>query len=217
MLSGKGQSGGQRSMRRTIAMGYEQIPERAVVALATIGEALSGRRERDSAVDIFDQQLRRAAKDGSAIQRSQSLLGLVAADAVDVAAIGRKCDARVASGRWRHYLRIAHGGEMSKPQRLQTALFAHVQKVLAILREGRQRHMAVACQVLNRKMLQWQPPAPLPTGIDAESGRGQHDQRDDICESRAELVLFCGFDDYRTAGFGSRWCGLLARYWGRWR
>src|SRR5215831_10399312 len=105
-------------------MRNEQVPERSGMALAQKGQALAVRRKCDRAVDVANEQLRGAPENRCAIERRESLLGFVAAHAIDIASIERKGEAGVMRVERGNDLSIAHGGDLAEPEGFRAVVLA---------------------------------------------------------------------------------------------
>src|SRR5260370_31358886 len=89
-----------------------------------VGEALAVGRKGDGTVHVLNEQARGSPEHGSVVEGSNGLLGILAADEVDVIAIGRKGEAAVARGSGRDDLRVASSWNMAEPEGLE-ALFVN--------------------------------------------------------------------------------------------
>src|SRR5579864_1524529 len=170
------------------------------MALAHEREALAVRRKGYGAIDVFDEQLRRSAEDRSAVERREGVFGLVAPDAVDVAAVGRKGDPGIQGSGWRLDLRIAHGRDVAQPQGLQAVLLADMQEIFAVGGERGLVDVTVVGEILDGELLEGQMAIALQEGVDTECSGDEYNHYDDGGKSRAELVLSRGFDNDGAAG-----------------
>src|SRR5260370_5997099 len=100
--------------------------------LMQVGEALAIGRKGDGAVHVLDKQARSSPKHGSVVQGSNGLLGVLAADEVNVIAIGRKGEAAVARGGGRDDLCVASPGDMPEPKGLQAIILQDVAQIFSI-------------------------------------------------------------------------------------
>src|SRR5260370_2205270 len=94
---GKSQAVGEKflvmeeiAFERAIAPGDLQVSDGGIAVLVQVGEALAVGRKGNGTVHVFDKQARSSAQHGGVGERSDSLLGVVAADEGKAIAIGSK-------------------------------------------------------------------------------------------------------------------------------
>ncbi len=109
-----------------------EVGHRGIAMLVQEGEALAVGRKGNGAVHVLDKQARSSAEHGSVVQGSNGLLGVLAADEVNVVAIGRESEAAVARGGGRDDLRVASRGNMPEPEGLQAILLQNVEQVFSV-------------------------------------------------------------------------------------
>src|SRR4029077_6551910 len=83
------------SLEGAVAPGDLKVGHLGIAVLVQVSEALAVGRKGDGAVHVFNEQARSSAEHGSVVERGDGLLGVVAADAVDVVAVGREGEAAV--------------------------------------------------------------------------------------------------------------------------
>src|SRR5260370_20264364 len=109
-----------------------EVGHRGIAVLVQVGEALAVGRKGDGAIHVLDKQARSSPEHRSVVERSDGLLGVLAADEVNVGAIGRKSEAAVARRSGRDDLRVASRGNMPKPEGLQAILLQNVEQLFSI-------------------------------------------------------------------------------------
>src|SRR5437879_2036252 len=87
-----------------------EVSHLRIAMLVQVGKALAIGRKRDGTVYVFYEQARSSAQHGGIIEGSDSLFGVIAADAVNVIAVGRKRKTAVTRGGGRDDLRVAARG-----------------------------------------------------------------------------------------------------------
>src|SRR5712664_2139933 len=94
------------AFERAIAACDLEVDDGGIAMLVQVGEALAVGRKGDGAVHVLNEQARGSPEHGSVVERGDGLLGVLAADEVDVIAIGRKGEAAVARGSGGDDLRV---------------------------------------------------------------------------------------------------------------
>src|SRR5258708_22018469 len=105
-----------------IAPSNFEVSHMRITMLMQVGEALAIGRKGDGAVHVLDKQARSSPKHGSVVQGSNGLLGVLAADEVNVIAIGRKGEAPVARGGGRDERCVASRGNKPGAKGLKAIL-----------------------------------------------------------------------------------------------
>src|SRR5712692_5868623 len=100
------------AFERAIAACDLEVGNGGIAMLVQVGEALAVGRKGDGTVHVLNEQPRCSPQHGRVVEGSNGLLGVLAADEVDVIAIGRKGEAAVARWRGRDDLGVASGGNM---------------------------------------------------------------------------------------------------------
>src|SRR6266446_3519068 len=195
-----------------VAPGDLEVSDFGIAMLVQVSEAQAIGRKRNGSVDIFYEQARRSAEHGSVIEGSDGLLGVVAADAVNVIAIGGESETTVAGGGGRDDLRVASRGSVPKPEGLQTILIKDVEQVFPVRGNSGEEDVTVVGEILDRHLFDGQNRFVWQERIDAERGG---DEQEDNCpqqEARAELVLArCGDEDGTARGRARRLGGSNGR------
>src|SRR5258708_17420938 len=159
------------TFERAIAPSDLEVGHRGIAVLVQVGKALAVGRKGNRAVHVLDKQTRSSTKHGSVIQGSNGLLGVLAADEVNVIAIGRKSEATVGRGRGRDDLGVASRGNMPEPEGLQPIFLQDVEQVFSIRGDSGEEDVTVIGEVFDRHAFDWQSFLVRQERINAE-GRG---------------------------------------------
>ncbi len=149
-----------------------------ITMLMQVGKALAIGRKRDGAIHVLDKQARSSPKHGSVVQGSNGLLGVLAADEVNVIAVGRKGEAAVTRGGGCDHLGVASRGNMPKPEGLQAILLLDVEQVFPIGGDSGEENVTVIGEIFDRHAFDGKSFLVRQEGINTE-GRGGDKQEYD--------------------------------------
>ena len=133
------------------------------------------------------------------------MLGVLAADEINVIAVGRKGEAAIARGGRRDDLRVAASGNVAEPEGLQASFVQYVEQIFSIRGNSGQSDVTVVGKIFDRHSFDGQILLAGQEGVDTEGGGDEQEENSSKHEARAELVLAGGGDQDGTA----RW-----RTWG---
>src|SRR5712692_273880 len=160
-----------------------------IAVLVQVGKALAIGRKGDGAVHVFDEKTGSSAQHGSVVEGSDSLLGVVTTDEVDVIAIGGKRETTVTGGRGGDDLSVAARGNVPEPEGLQAIFVQDMEQVFSIRGNSGQGDVTVVGEIFDRHAFDGQSLFVRQEGVDAKSGSGQQQNDNDESESSSKFVF----------------------------
>src|SRR5439155_25049019 len=126
---------------------------------------------------------------GGVIEGSDGLLRIVAADAINVIAVGGKRKSSVPSCERRDDLRVASRRNVPEPEGLQAILIENMKQVFSIGGNSGEEDVTIVGEIFGGHLCDGQDFFAWQEGVDAERGSDEHQDNDSQQESRAEFVL----------------------------
>src|SRR5205823_1098415 len=146
------------------------------------------------------EQARSSPEHGGVIEGSDGLLRIVAADAINVIAVGGKRKSSVPSCERRDDLRVASRRNVPEPEGLQAILIENMKQVFSIGGNSGEEDVTIVGEVFGGHLCDGQDFFAWEEGVDAERSGDEQQDNDSQQESRAEFVLARSGDKDGTAG-----------------
>ncbi len=159
--------------------------------------------KRDGTIHVANERARCAAEHGSLIEDGDGVLFFIAADEIEITAVGGEGDAEITSCGGRNDLRVAAGLDVAQLQSLQAVFIHDLREIFSVGRNCGERRVAIVREIFDGEMLKGNVCRFLNEFVNAEAGCEENDQSDEASDSRAEFVFLRDLkDDGAAAG---RW------------